>query len=187
VALRGYDAQVAAPAAVEMVDSSTTLVEWLTAGGTVLAVVVALAFGVLEFVRGHRQRAELRAERRISQAALVNAWLEVWIEGDASEGMQMLAAYRLHNASTSPVYSVVTVMPKGFWGGTLAPWGLLTPSDKPREVSEPRGAAFYDDSDVQLELTFRDAAGVWWRRTRDGLLHELECDPHGGLGQPPAS
>ena len=156
------------------------MVDWLTAGGTVLAVVVALAFGVIEFVRGHRERVELRAERRIAQAALVNAWLEVWIEGNTAEDMQLLAAYRLHNASTAPVYSVVTVMPEGFWGSPLAPWGLLTPSDEPREVGDPRSASFYDDSDVQLEFTFRDAAGLWWRRTNDGLLHGLASDPYGG-------
>ncbi|PUB20178.1 hypothetical protein C8K30_1173 [Promicromonospora sp. AC04] len=164
-----------------MADDPATLVEWLTALATAAAVVVALTFGGVEFWRGRRDRAEQRAERRISQAALVNAWLEVHFD---DVNTRLLAGYRLHNASTAPVYSLVTVMPKGAWPGRLAPWGLLTPTDKPREVGPARDVGFDSDADVQLEFTFRDAAGTWWRRTTDGLLHELKSDPYGDGPQP---
>ncbi|MFJ3406495.1 hypothetical protein [Promicromonospora sp. NPDC090134] len=167
-----------------VLNGGPSAVDWMIAIGTLAAVLVALVFGGFEYYRGTADRREQATERRRAQATLVNAWLDVHIEPDPP---RLLAEYRIHNASAAPVYEVVVSIPAGFMGDAprLEPWGMLTPTDKPRVVEEPEVVHFVDDQDVQLELTFRDAAGLWWRRGTDGILHELPGNPH--VTAPPAA
>lgn len=168
------------PKPVVIVDNEPSIVDWLVALGTVGAVVVALGIGVIEYLRGREDRREDRAERRRAQALLVNAWLEVDLADPLTDGPRMTAVYRVQNASRAPVYDFVVRHPPGFRGpaSQLSYYGVLVPTEGAHGVGRPEAVSFADDSDVQLEHSFRDASGRWWRRGTDGVLQELRGDPY---------
>ncbi|PUB32450.1 hypothetical protein C8K30_101976 [Promicromonospora sp. AC04] len=157
--------------------SPPSVVDWVTAIGTLAAVGVAVWVAWREQKHGREDREERRRENRQAQASLVNAWIGTFLRtGDPRD--DMMGSYVVHNGSTAPIYEFRAILPAGFAG--MKPYHtspiMLVPTERPRDLGfEAEPVEF--SSDAPVEITFRDAAGIWWRRTTDGLLRELAGRP----------
>lgn len=159
--------------------NAALVASWIEAIGTVGALAVALAFGVYELRQGRIDRRKRASEARLSQASLVNAWLSVsWLDPSDSAPV---AVPVLYNGAEAPVYGVVFELPSRYTGGAPRPvqYGLLPPTEDAKILDwDPEPLSSGDDLDEPLELSFRDAAGIWWHRDAHGRLEELEADPY---------
>jgi hypothetical protein len=149
------------------------ITDWLTAIGTVGAVVTALYFST----RDGRRAAQ--RERR-HQADLVTAWIEN-MEGTTCN-------IKVTNASPQPVYYLVVslVAVQGAFRKTAVGdrlsdasslrtlVGLVTPGTTWTTI-QSRGGAM--NLRFGVEVAFQDTAGVCWLRTGQGKLKEENEEP----------
>lgn len=159
---------------------------WVTAFGTVGAVVVALYLAG----RDSRQRAR---ERRRHQADNITGWLEFQSHPDQPPTLSLT----ILNGSSQLAYRVIaSLVPVR---GTAPPdWrnkgnhepkdfrefvGELRPGTTTRAIEYPGGGSFIRWA---VELTFRDAAGQVWLRSADGRLNQIKDEPaaYYGLHEP---
>lgn len=140
-----------------------TFPEWLSAVGTVGALILAFVLLNREMVAG-RQAAQ---DRRREQAAQVSGHFDV--EGTTATGI--LARAVITNSSPSPIYSTAfrvphTDRPPDEWEHYVV--GVLSPGQEYKlgmEIPSMVGGA-------GPEISFRDSAGVHWIRRADGTLDE---------------
>lgn len=162
------------------------LPQWLTAFGTVGAVIVALIFSTRD------ERRRVQRERR-QQAEQITGWLGS--EGESEHGMFFNVTVR--NSSNQCVYRVVARLVKvsgTVGGGTvtspigdtkngmhLTRIGLLRPdfeyATKIKFEGHAAGVRF------GLELAFQDATSRYWVRRANGMLDQVEIDPLSLYGQ----
>lgn len=152
--------------------------DWITAGGTALAFVLAAVFGLMELRHRRRDRKERIEVEKRAQASKVNAWVRANYRERHDPRSDVLAVPVLHNGSGAPVYDMVVFVPSGLWQAGPLVWkrGLLLPSDEPESEVEPE-MVDWPAGDRPLRFTFRDAAGLWWERNDEGLLKELAGKP----------
>jgi hypothetical protein len=163
---------------------------WVTAIGTVGAVIVALYFS------GRDSRARAR-ERRMHQAENVTAWLGPpdFHDGDLSQRPSVNVS--ILNDSSQLAYRVIaTVTPVR--GTVPADWrakgnyfpedfrvfiGELAPGTTIRTLPYAGGGHHIRWA---IELAFRDAAGRTWVRGTDGRLKQIDKEPadYYGLHEP---
>lgn len=154
---------------------TSSLTDWIEAIGTGGALLLAVIFGWIEIRGARRDRADrVRLEKR-AQASLINAWLIVREREPYATYTDVLAVAAVENSSSSPVYDVVVHVPAGVWNSEPHEWrrGFLVPTDRPEYADDDPEPVNMLPGDVPLEITFRDAAGVRWRRSREGVLEEL--------------
>lgn len=127
-------------------------IDYLTAFGTVGAVVVALAFGLLEYGRGRRKATREQAEQ-------VSAWCQnsLFEQGD----FKLVGKGVVRNPSSAPIHQVV-VSPRQV--GVEA-W-LVLPEDSIEFHHEPPEFA----QSAGIRVTFTDNAGRRWTRSPSGRL-----------------
>jgi hypothetical protein len=159
---------------------------WVSAIGTVLAVVVALWFSGRD---GRRRRKE---ERRY-QAERITAWIDRLHMPETPEVSMLTVA--IQNASDQLAYRVVVSLVRD-------PRGARDPKhltdDLPRDENDPVNAFKYRAFIGELppgrtvvvidypgggshlrwtaELAFQDAGGRFWVRDRGGLVREIRTD-----------
>jgi hypothetical protein len=170
---------------------------WATAGGTIAAAAVAilaLIFAVRAFRQQSQQLRVLEAQewdrqldgRRASAslvfASLVFAWATNAFVASRFGGRETLdVTVRLVNQGTAPVWDCAVVVlsdrmdcPKA----RTVTWLDLVPPGEASDVPPPlkiRRVQLPDDFAAlpPVEISFRDAAGVVWRRVHEGLLTEI--------------
>lgn len=166
----------------------------VAAGASVVAAAAAIVAVAFDLHRRREDRAERRQEQAAhheaeikSQAQRVVAWADVRIAYEIPEyavdpygGTEVLWA---HNTSDSPVYDVA--VPHA-WSGSSTSFvvvrAVLPPTPAPVVmVKWVRDRTNYgppdEDSSTLSALTFRDAAGRWWRRESNGDLVKLGARP----------
>ena len=150
------------------------LANFAIAVATIATLVWAITTGRDEAQRASRDRHETLAAEERRQATKISAWERQWGAPDA----QQRVVY-LHNASTAPVYDVMTryvdATPAPADGSpkVRATWfnEILPPGIEPRTESVPPRPDFAELSEIGvLEVEFRDAAGKYWLRDDDGIL-----------------
>ncbi len=155
--------------------------DWLTAYGTLLLFVVALAVWA----------SDLWAKRRASawdQAEQISAWEEGELD---TEGPNAVVA--LLNESRNPVYHVVVTLVlmqgSGARDGRQAPEGYqrhlrVLPPGKLYTLT--RGDYGGMSRRPAVEVAFTDQAGRHWLRNGEGALRRLKTSPedHYGLDRP---
>lgn len=168
-----------------------TLGEW-TAG---LGAVALIAFALHEVAeaRTAAQAAEDRRTadevdranaRRRSQAELVAAWYAGLSEGDLPDRVIV----HLANRSALPVYEtyIEVFRREGRDEGWLTahqPQGVLGPTAEPMRIITSSGVV-EGDRRPGVAIRFRDAAGVYWRRTTQGQLEEMTGPPPYAVDEP---
>lgn len=163
--------------------SGDSPLDWLTAIGTVGAVVVALAFGIVAERRTRQDRLDRATEAVQASAAARRAQAErvaIWAVEDMSriDGGTGHPAVSIHlvNASDLPVVHV-HVPGNDLWDGWI-PQSLLPGEtkyvdltfDQLLEFDEPIASPPPDNE--RLRVTFQDNAGVIWIRAFTGELWE---------------
>ncbi|MPV36714.1 hypothetical protein [Georgenia subflava] len=161
----------------DVIVQSDALDYW-TAFGTVAAVLVALTFGAVELFRWSRER----GERRRDQAQHIAAWREVFVDGPNNDTDVYSVKTHMANTSALPVfdarfYYTSFVHDEDDWVERTWNEAALLPgqhvhTDWEHQQGNPGGGRL-------VEVTFRDAAGRWWRRDREGTLTELSAKPPG--------
>ncbi|MBO0919501.1 hypothetical protein J1G42_01520 [Cellulomonas sp. zg-ZUI222] len=162
----------------------TSLLDWLTAIGTVGAVVVALAFGIVAERRTRQDRRERAAElerareaARRAQALRVAIWgHEDWSPAE-TEYVTDDSPVSIHivNASDLPVVHV-QVPGNPVWAG-WSPQSLLPGEAKHvdltlAELAGYERAGHPPDARGRLRVVFTDNAGTTWTRSFTGELWE---------------
>jgi len=151
--------------------SARGVLDWLTAFGTVGAVLVALIVAGAEYYRTKRDRDR-------AQASLVTAWIST-VEDFSANPTRILAMYTVHNGSTAPVFEFVATLPRWYLGGPeekITNPVMIVPTKEPMYPwPDPEEVAVAGD--VALRITFRDGAGMWWERADDGRLRRLWKPP----------
>jgi hypothetical protein len=174
------------------------LAGWVEATATLaalLAAIVAGAYASAAFrLEVRRDEIRVTTDRR-AQASLVAAWLEFVISEDAGLPYHQLKSIviRLRNASELPVTSVRFdvihlspfpdgVMEQHMHGDQVA---VLPPATSPLQIEwkdntavtqaehEWRNRGHQGAQRFGLELLFRDAAGIHWKRDWQGHLTEV--------------
>jgi hypothetical protein len=155
--------------------SCADLPTWLTAIGTVGAVIVAL------YVAGRDERRRVSRERR-HRAEQISTWLGP--EGEVSTGHVQNVI--IQNSGTQPVYRTIAslVSVQGAFRETAVGdkrrqfcqnlIGTLPPGRHETKIEFPGHAPALR---FGVELAFRDAAGHSWIRSGDGSLKEVEHEP----------
>jgi hypothetical protein len=130
------------------------------------------------------ERERAREERHRGQASRVFIWQEVtppnpataYMETSAGRSMPVRITAMVSNDSDQPIYGV-----RVLWSREAAPVGEpdMVPQLMPGKAFKPPRdfPADTNPDDVDIVLSFRDAAGVPWRRTRDGALAEQVSSP----------
>jgi hypothetical protein len=153
---------------------------WLSAVGTCGAVVVSLRLARQDTVRRER-----RDRRR--QAEFVTAWLGE----EVNAGTELHQTVVIQNSSPQSVYLLIAslVSVQGAFRRTAVPatraekagsirWqtpvGQVPPGQYETTI---RSAGHGMHLKLGVELAFRDASGVHWLRSADGVLKEVEDDP----------
>lgn len=154
---------------------TSSLTDWIEAIGTGGALLLAVIFGWIEIRGARKDRADrVRTEKR-AQASLVNAWLRLREREQYVHNTDVLALAVVENASSSPVYEMVVHIPGGVWSSEPHEWqrGFLVPTRGPEFAEGDPEPVNMAPGDLPLEITFRDAAGVRWRRSGEGILEEM--------------
>ena len=149
-------------------------------GGAATAVALVLTWALLLITR--REQRGRDEEQRQAQAHRVSGW------SDRSERVGDTAMHAItvsvQNASNEPVYGVRAAVGAA-WFGDRIPYQELTlryvlpPKSGKQETVElqlRRSAAGDYESSPPVELIFRDAAGRYWHRHRNGGLSEITKD-----------
>ena len=145
---------------------------------TIATLVWAIKTGRDEARRASRDRLEALAAQERRQATKISAWERQW-DSPGDSGPTPRRVIYLHNASTAPVYDVMTryveALPTLADGspGPRATWfnEILPPGIDPRTETVPARPGFAELSEIGvLEVEFRDAAGFYWLRDDDGIL-----------------
>jgi hypothetical protein len=151
--------------------SADSWLDYLTAFGTVGAVVVAMWLGWHEVRQYRRDEVDRRRQVERGQAEQVTAWTEPYARSQivVTPGASLARRVRdnegkegtVLNASALPVYEVV-----------------LLRRDAPDErigLVPPGGRAHFPGppvtSSTPVPVRFRDASGLWWMRDDEGQLH----------------
>jgi hypothetical protein len=157
--------------------SQNPIAEWLTAFGTVGAVIASIYFATRDEVR------RVRRERR-QQAEHVTGWRG---SGGGAESRPFFNV-TVRNGSTQCVYRVIARLVQVYGGGTksqplgetkgdkhLTRIGLLPPGqDHSTTIGFAGNAAGLR---FGVEFAFQDAAGRYWVRRANGALDEVKQDP----------
>lgn len=146
--------------------------DYLTAFGTVAAVLVALYLGLFDVLRWVRDERKRRSEEIRADAERVSAWTE--------RSMRVQGSYSLReqvhefvgvvaNDAKRPIYEAAIE----YESSPPVVVGFVAPGERVvvRDSTMPEGRA------EGLPVTFRDAAGRWWHRTADG---EIKPQDHPG-------
>lgn len=163
--------------------------DWLAGGGAVFALFFA-SMAVQENRKTNRAQAKQleqlerdlesrEQERRAEQAANV----AVWVSTEAVEGVDR-AAIRLVNSSSLPVYNMLLSCSTPV-GDVEKAYAAIGPrSDRrimTRITKDLRAllefsdfSEMHDRGEVLVGCSFRDAAGLWWYRTRAGGLSRAD-------------
>lgn len=163
--------------------------DWLTAIGTVGAVVVALGLTILERLRAAR-------DNRRRQAELITAWAdENWPQQDSDNPPDAAAGSWLRlvmqNGSAQLAYfaiaSVVGIQGAGpperapkdsDWQDHFYPYRALVGRVPPGQTTTwIRHGGHGMHIRVGIELAFQDAAGRYWLRRGTGQLRKIKMDP----------
>jgi hypothetical protein len=150
---------------------------WLAAiftGGAFGAGLVVLNLQRRDLRERERNRLEDVEDRRKEQARHVSVWVDnISVVGDGT--FVVMGHYQ--NASNEPVYAM-TVYVKSTWGPgpsvAQTPLKLVPPGDSGRVDVQtalyPAPARDADPDHPPILATFRDAAGLWWKRDEHGVL-----------------
>lgn len=161
----------------------------LTALGTVSAVAVSVAVGLVSLFRALRAESALAAERRQrvddqrrATAGLVAAWAESTYE-PSSDGTHYLRRVTAHlaNESSEPVFHVNVVIGYGTPVVQLGPLSIpaeipVLPARQTRSWDVTAGFLAHSTgngqipSDPVVSASFEDSRGVSWIRQYDGTL-----------------
>lgn len=168
---------------------------WLTAVATLaafIAAVLAVRFAGGAFTLESKREERWKDGQRSAQAALIAAWWGETVTGTRTQASRQIPirtdCLLARNASDVPVTNVVLEL--YFHGHLLGehPVAILPPSTEAQAIKlsdagwEAVGRAQSDALDTRDEdedaeyptiaISFRDAAGVTWRRSADGQLSE---------------
>ncbi|MGH8866651.1 MAG: hypothetical protein ACRDYU_01495 [Actinomycetes bacterium] len=142
-------------------------VDYLTAVGTVGAVVVALALGFIGEVRSVRLARAAAKERERAQAVRVAAWKEV--ESVSAAGATGWVGHTvLQNGSDEPIWDVTVHVTTGGPWNIVQEAGIVAPSA--RLVWTHEDASPAEGQYVGLSVEFTDNARRRWERTATGEL-----------------
>ena len=139
--------------------------EWVGAVGTALAFLAALALLRKELDAANdsrRAREQNESARRREQASHVAAWIE-----DSGGGTFSVV---LKNASPYPVFDVAYYVAEADNHVPDSDWRLVDTMGPGMDASY--GYVSAGESIRGINLTFRDNAGIFWRRHGDGTLEE---------------
>lgn len=157
--------------------STVSWVDVLASVGTVLAVVVALIFGVGEVRRLRREQSDRDQALQREQATRVAAWVEIREPMDSPyRGVEAIPF--VLNASDRPVYDVTVTVEVVRSHGEAEPvqWavGMLPPNTQrhSQQVETLHG------EDGPVACSFRDIDGRWWLHTEAGYVLPLPGNPH---------
>jgi hypothetical protein len=154
--------------------------EWITAFGTVGAVIVSLALAL-------NQGQQTRQQAKRHQAELVTAWF-VSYDGEQDDPHKIYAGLRITNASEQLIYDLVAeaVLAQGSGRHTAlgdtdernreygALVGNVPPGQTTTRINTGGGGMHKRHT---IELAFRDAAGRYWLRKGDGTLNRVHKHP----------
>jgi hypothetical protein len=149
-------------------------------GGAATAVALVLTWALLVITR--REQRSKETDQRQAQAHRVSGW------SDRSEQIGDTAVHAItvavQNASNEPVYGVRAAVGAAWFGDPIRYKELklrrvLPPKCDHQETVElplHRSAAGGYEPAPPVELIFRDAAGRYWHRHRNGELTEITKD-----------
>ena len=152
---------------------------WLEAVGTV----GALAIGLVEVVRLGRREAETREREAENRSREEDRKLRaqsdavgVWFDGvNKDQFGPRTARVAIVNASPLPVFDLTVHIGSGF---DLTVFGPETVPPNSHQTCDTRAVVDVDEHGRVIapgvRVEFRDAGGRWWRRSRDGVLTEIE-------------
>ncbi|GGS54588.1 MULTISPECIES: hypothetical protein [Streptomyces] len=165
---------------------------WVGSAGTWVGLGAAIYAGraAFQLLRLERQRDhEREQDRRSAQASGVAAWTGHRPDTDmiTSAAYSVEAAYPdvyLINSSKLPVYDLRLYLWVDFHAGPLL-WQIratVPPTLRPERVSSFLLARVNEAAVMArttgVSLSFRDAEGNCWQRSRDGLLHQVPLSEH---------
>ncbi len=153
----------------------------LTATFTALTLFLAIVIAKREHSKSREEQAKARELDERAQASRVFAWFTVRPVGvvrDDPVPPASIHTLHVHNASGLPVFDVAIVQEPTFTeGDVLLRRRVLMPSDEPETRLDDEEMPVQEASVELAEMSFRDAAGRWWKRTVDGELHRLTTAP----------
>jgi hypothetical protein len=164
----------------------------VSTGGALIAGVLVLNLQRRDLREREADRLAEVEEKRAEQARHVSAWWRGY-EGAGSAGpsASLLDAITYQNTGTEPVY-YATVFALSGWGGNPDIYpetiGIIPPSTR---SDGPIGAPIAGESPSSgmtpppIVITFRDAAGQWWRRDQHGALTRHQEEPEVVPERPP--
>ena len=154
-------------------DWATFAVTTLACAVTTLALLAAGVAGLLAYkafkLQEKQEKDRLDSARR-HQAERVVAW---WDHNPPDRGTRGRGpAVTFFNSSGLPVWEVDLLLSHGPGRRWFYGLGLQPSTDKPI-LTDAWGGEPNPEYSYGIEIEFRDAAGLYWRRDQDGVLHEI--------------